>query len=158
MRLLAAGSSRVPVSRRRSGFTLLELLVVISIVAIATAGVTLTMRDSASTQLEREAERLAALLESGRAHSRTNGVPVVWRVEGAGFRFDGLTAKALPQTWLDSQTRARTAQSVVLGPDPIIAPQEIFLSNTAAPQWVWRVWTNGLRPFAAQAADAGAAL
>ena len=40
---------------------------VISIVALATAGVSMAMRDSSQTQLEREAQRLAALLESARA-------------------------------------------------------------------------------------------
>ncbi|EER57631.1 general secretion pathway protein H, partial [Acidovorax delafieldii 2AN] len=50
--------------RTARGFTLLELLVVISIMALATAGVSLALRDSGQTQLEREAARLAALLES----------------------------------------------------------------------------------------------
>ena len=45
------------------GFTLLELLVVISIVALATAGVGLAMRDSGQALLERDAARLAALLD-----------------------------------------------------------------------------------------------
>jgi general secretion pathway protein H len=44
------------------GFTLLELLVVVAIMAIATAGVGLAMRDASQSQLEREAQRLAALL------------------------------------------------------------------------------------------------
>ena len=63
-------------TRNAYGFTLLELLVVISIMAIATAGVGLALRDSGQTQLEREGERLAALLDSARARSRASGVPV----------------------------------------------------------------------------------
>lgn len=47
----------------KSGFTLLELLIVIAIMAMATAGVSLAMRDNAQTTLERDAQRLAVLLE-----------------------------------------------------------------------------------------------
>ena len=54
---------------------MLELLVVISIMALATAGIALSLRDNGQTQLEREAARLAALLESGRAPSRGNPRP-----------------------------------------------------------------------------------
>ena len=56
----------------------------------------LAMRDSAQTQLEREAQRLAALLESARAQSRASGVPVRWQPTEAGFRFDGLPPENLP--------------------------------------------------------------
>ena len=45
--------------RPAGGFTLLELLVVVAIIAIATAGVSFAVRDSAGTQLEREAARSA---------------------------------------------------------------------------------------------------
>ena len=54
----AAGSSLRP---RGKGFTLLELLVVVALIAMATAGVSLSLRDSRQTQLEREAQRLVAL-------------------------------------------------------------------------------------------------
>ena len=137
--------------RAACGFTLLELLVVLSIIAIATAGVALSLRDSASTLVQREAERLAALLESGRAQSRVSGVAVVWRTTPAqGFGFDGLPSGALPHDWLDRTTRSLTMTPVTLGPEPIIAPQEIVLTSARAPDVQWRVWTDGLRPFVAQ--------
>ena len=60
-------------ARPARGFTLLELLVVISIMALATAGVSIALRDNGQTVLEREGARLAALLESGRAQSRAHG-------------------------------------------------------------------------------------
>ncbi|RYY52357.1 MAG: type II secretion system protein GspH, partial [Comamonadaceae bacterium] len=55
------------------GFTLLELMVVIAIMALATAGVAFAMRDSSQAALEREAERLAVLLDAARAQSRASG-------------------------------------------------------------------------------------
>ena len=68
--------------------------------AMATAGVTLVLRDSADTALEREAQRLAALFESARAQSRASGVVVRWHTTPGGFLFEGLTAGALPTRWL----------------------------------------------------------
>ena len=108
------------VYRRRlahRGFTLLELMIVVAIIALATAGVSLALRDSDSTQLEREALRLSALLESARAQSRTSGVPVFWRNTGTGFEFIGVapapdTADGLAHTrnWLSADTRAQITQ------------------------------------------------
>eukprot|EP01042_Synura_sphagnicola_P021288 gene21288-27052_t len=89
--VFSPGRSRAAAQR---GFTLLELLVVISIMALATAGVGLAMRDGGQTQLEREAARLAALLESARAQSRAGGIPVRWRALPGGFRFEGLPRSA----------------------------------------------------------------
>jgi general secretion pathway protein H len=53
-----------PVMQRQRGLTLLELLVVLAIIGFAMAGVSLAMRDSGQTQLEREAQRLTAQLEA----------------------------------------------------------------------------------------------
>ena len=156
MRISAAGSKAracLPTAQRARGFTLIELLVVLSIVAIASAGVAFAMRDSAQTQTEREAQRLAALLESARAQSRTLGVAVVWRSTGQGFRFDGLPAGTLPGNWLDASTTAPVGSQLVLGPDPIIAAQSVTLGNLQQSAVAWRVASDGLRPFAVQRAD-----
>ncbi|HMT17930.1 MAG TPA: prepilin-type N-terminal cleavage/methylation domain-containing protein, partial [Ottowia sp.] len=56
------------------GFTLIELMVVMAIVAIGAALASLALPDSDSRTLAREGERLAALLESARAQSRAAGV------------------------------------------------------------------------------------
>lgn len=160
MRISAAGSKarppRQPTGRLR-GFTLIELLVVISIIAIASAGVVFAMRDSAQTQIEREAQRLAALLESARAQSRQRGVTVVWRSTAQGFRFDGLPAGTLPGNWLDSSTTVPVGSALELGPEPIIAAQSVTLSSLQQSAAAWRVATDGLRPFALLTADQPAA-
>jgi len=135
------------------GFTLMELMVVVAIIAMASAGVTFAMRDSTQTQLEREAMRLTSLLESARARSRASGVPVRWHTTESGFRFEGLPAGALPEQWLDAATLAQSAgstqsgaASLQLGPEPIIGRQEITLSHGLSERRL-RLATDGLRSF-----------
>lgn len=136
---------------RTLGFTLLELLVVVAIMALAMAGVGLALRDTGQVQLEREAERLAALLEAGRAQSRTSGVPVRWRAVVGGFHFEGWTGDPPPTQWLSPDTQALGPAALVLGPEPLIAPQQVLLSSPALPGRKLRVATDGLHPFAVQA-------
>jgi len=140
---------------RGVGFTLLELLVVVAIIAIATAGVSFALRDSQATQLEREAQRLAALLESARAQSRSSGVPVRWYPTAGGFHFDGVPPNTLPENWLVATTEVRGPVTLLLGPEPIIGRQELVLVSAALPGRSLRVATDGLRPFTVTAEGTG---
>ena len=139
--------------RRHWGFTLLELLVVLAIMAMATAGVTLSLRDNADTALEREAQRLAALFESARAQSRASGIAVRWHTTSEGFRFEGLPQGALPTRWLATGMAVRGNPSVQLGPEPVIGAQAIELVNSQQPPRIMRIATKGLSPFAVQPAE-----
>lgn len=125
--------------RLAAGFTLIELLIVIALIALASSVVTLALRDPASSQLEREAVRLAAMLESARAQSRALGQAVNWvpSAEPAGgtrqadFQFVGLASSSdLSTHWLAPGVSATVVggASVVLGPEPLIGAQRITLS------------------------------
>ncbi len=155
--------------QRQRGLTLLELLVVLAIIGFAMAGVSLSLRDSGQTQLEREAQRLVAHLEAARAQSRTSGVAQAWRITSQGYEIVSMPAAAgAPQrqaTWLNASTQAHiqplskaagsapTPDVVVLGPEPIILPASITLSvsasatNTARATPSLRIATDGLTPF-----------
>jgi len=153
MRTSAAGNNTP--FRLSRGFTLLELIVVIAIIAMSTVAVSLAMRDSHETQLDREAERLTALLESARAQSRTSGVAVRWRPVANGFVFDGLPPDALPGVWLADGMSAiaatadgTPAPTLLLGPEPIIPAQQVLISFKGPPLLGRRLATDGLRPFA----------
>ena len=156
------GNSRLPAG---AGFTLVELLLVVAIIAMAGAGVSLAVRDDGQSQLERDAQRLMAMLESARAQSRSSGLPVVWRATEGGFEFVGLVKpiaaeRSAPASddpdkdptvpWLSAQTSAPDGASLSLGPEPIIGRQSLLLRNGRGSV---RIASDGLRPFAAQSAD-----
>ena len=141
----AAGNK--PHDRATRGFTLIELMVVVTLIAIATAGVMFALRDSAMDALERDAQRLAAVLESARAQSRASGAVVRWQAQNGGYVLQGLPRPSALQNWLSDQTRAQPGPPVVLGPEPLIPAQQIMLWS-ALPNGP-RLWvaTDGLRPF-----------
>ncbi len=155
----APGNSRR--LRKPRGFTLIEVMVVVALVAIAAGVVSLALRDGRQDRLEREAARLSALLESARAEARAAALPVQWLLtpeaaDGA-FRFVGLPAsRAMPTRWQDAEVTARidgNRGSVVLGPEALIGPQRVLLAIDGQ---AIAVATDGLRPFSVQPVDATA--
>jgi len=123
--------------RRQRGFTMVELMVVIAIIAIASGLASFALRDPSANRLDQEAARLAALLESARAEARASAIPVRWEPvlaedggPGRGFRFLGLPpSERLPDHWLHEGVSAEIvgARAVVLGPEPLIPAQRIVL-------------------------------
>ena len=123
---------------RSGGFTLIELLVVVALIAITSATISLALRDPAEQQLQREAQRLAALLETARAESRASGLTVRWVPKGLrsgdDFRFEGLPATVkLPTRWLGDPVAVQIENAsavnpgLVLGPEPLIPAQRLRL-------------------------------
>lgn len=136
------------------GFSLLELLVVLSILALATSGVMLAWRSSDADTLEREATRLAALLDAARAQSRASGAAARWRAVEGGFRIEGLLgdASALPQRWLDAATGVQIEQpqgaaTIALGPEPLTPAHTLRLSLNGQSL---RLHSDGVGPFQVQ--------
>jgi general secretion pathway protein H len=100
--------------------------------------VSLALRDPAGLQLEREAQRLAALLETARAESRASGLTVRWIPKGLkpedDFRFEGLPPTIqLPTRWLGEPVAVQIENSsaanpgLLLGPEPVIPAQRLRL-------------------------------
>ena len=162
MPTLATGSER---GLRPSGFTLIELMVVVAIVALGAGLVALSLRDGRQDALEQEGVRLAAMLEAARGESRASGQPVLWapgpgvrpppKLAAAQFHFSGRQADeqgTVPlgqRQWLHPEVQAELVgvRALELGPDPMLLPQRVRL------RWddrVVEVGTNGLAPFAVQ--------
>jgi len=162
MRTSVAGNPkgyRAPTAQpRQRGFTLIELMVVVLVIALASGMVVFSMRDTQGIALEREAQRLAAILEFGRAQSRMQGTPVRWRVTDGGFAIDGLNQPVPVQRWLGEDTvvlavlppRADLRPALLtlnLGPEPVLQPQAVLIASRQQPHMRFQVVTDGVRPF-----------
>lgn len=141
------------------GFTLIELLLVITLIAIASALVTASLRDPQEAQLQADAVRLSALLESARAEARASGVAAYFELrrpdQAEAFRFVGLGAvRDWPTQWLQADVSADIVggRRLTLGPEPVIGAQRIQLRLG---ERRLSLVTDGLAPFAV--ADGGSA-
>ncbi len=137
---------------RHGGFTLIELMVVVAIIAITAAVASLVLPNPSASRLEREAVRLVALLESARAQARSGGLTVMWVPQANGgdkdYQFLGLPQVMQPSLqWMEREVRAEVvgARSIVLGPEPVIGAQSLIL-RLGDQQMV--IATDGLTPFA----------
>ena len=80
-RLLPAGS------RERNGFTLVELLIVLTIIGLMSAAVVLAFPDQGGS-LRDEAERFAARAQAAQERAVMDARPIAIRMTSAGYGFD----------------------------------------------------------------------
>lgn len=132
---------------RPGGFTLLELLVVLFIAALAAGLALQSLPDARQTALAREADRLSALLEIARAKARSQGLTARFIPTKTGFVFTQI--EDMPQHWLNAATRAEG--TLLLGPEPITPAQRVTLTLDGA---TLVLASDGVRAFAPQATPA----
>lgn len=124
--------------KAHGGFTLLELLLVVTLMALASAGVSLALRDSTQKQLDLDAQRLASVFNTAHAQARSTGVPVSWQASAGG-----VTLGVTRLTWSQASTQL-TPLTGTLHPEPLLPPLQLTLRQESQ---VRMVGTNGVRPF-----------
>jgi len=117
---------------RARGFTLIEMLVVVGIIFVLSAAAVLLAPPGEAQLAEREASRLAALLELALVEAHASGKAIAWQPTPRGYAFarrneDGewapFASGVLRARTLPGETRLQ-AESVTLAPYGLGSPIE----------------------------------
>lgn len=125
------------------GFTLIELMVVLIIIGIASAAVSLSIKPDPLHGLRRDADRLVQLLQIAQAEALADGRPITWLADVKGFGFSRHTEQGpgfdhfkgdpqlRPRAWdtAGMQVRVIPRQQVVLKPEWFDSPLQLQLSD-----------------------------
>ena len=116
------------------GFTLLELLLVVGIVALAAGLVTLSV-SGGERSLREESERLAALFQIAQSEARVSGRTLVWEADLSGYSFRGLAAEeelreelSRKRTWPFTVERVSPTR-VLFAREPIREPEIVDIAT-----------------------------
>jgi general secretion pathway protein H len=73
--------------RQPAGFTLIEVLLVVVLIAIAASVAAMSIRDDDRHKLQEEGDRLAALFRMAQSEARISGRTLVWEADLTGYGF-----------------------------------------------------------------------
>lgn len=127
--------------REQKGFTLIELMVVAALLSIL-AGAASVALQALPKPVEKDAQRLAAVLDAQRAKSRSTGQPIFFKSQGNSYRVH--RGSAVTSERLSAGTTLAPAD-IKLGPEPVIEPQRVVLTDASGNAHA--VITDGVRPF-----------
>ncbi len=147
---------------KRKGFTLLELLVVLVIVAISASLAMLALPSTNRNALDQDSAQLAALMDAARSYAAAVQAPVRLEATSDGYQFIGIVSG----NWqvLDGELRPRSflttgallsvsKDGVILGPEPVGDPLKLNIALGAEGR---TIASDGASPFFVQAAQATA--
>ena len=136
-------------SIRVNGFTLIELMVVLLVLALCSSLVVMSTRNTAQQTLEREADRLVNVLEAARAQARGNSTALLWQSNTQGYSLRALTDPESPtqvHQWYVLGTRSEPA-TWVISPEPVQAAVRLSLLLEGAPTERLSIATDGAASF-----------
>jgi type II secretion system protein H len=121
------------------GYTLIELLVAIAIIAVVAGMVALSLPGGEERRVREEAARLGALFRIAQDQARVAGRVLVWQADLEGYAFRPLDADAA--SWQDDTLRPRSwpfavqrleAQPIVFTREPMLSPASVRIATAAS--------------------------
>jgi general secretion pathway protein H len=125
------------------GFTLIELMVVLVVIGIASAAIGISIRPDPLKNLRADASHLALALQLAQVEAQTTGRPIRASFDGKGYvlsrrTLDGNAEETFdndpplrPQRWQSDNVRVRIdpRQALVLNGEWIVQPLRLTLSD-----------------------------